>query len=58
MAKVILTRSNTLMEANKMKWRSIKEDPPPKGEIHIYYWRRNGNRSIGLAYMAVDGHWR
>jgi Protein of unknown function (DUF551) len=47
-----------IVAASKSRWRSIADDPPPKGHMFIYYWERRNKRAIGLAYWTVSGEWR
>jgi len=37
-------------------WQPI--ETAPIDEMFIYFWRRDGKRTVGLAYKARDGGWR
>jgi hypothetical protein len=45
-----------LEAADRACWQPI--ETAPEDEMFIYYWPRDGRRSIGLAYKAKGGGWR
>ena len=42
--------------AERVRWQPI--ETAPKGDMFIYFQKRDDRRAIGLAYLAVDGSWR